>query len=100
MNDLLQVLDMSEEEQWKWVSKQWQKFSIDPSWQTKEYQNMALADLAFRLRDETIEKDLDWDDALVLVWEKLGRSMKYQAFSKYYAQPIHWIIAASIAKGQ
>jgi len=59
---------------------------------------MFLADLAFRLRDEVIEQDLNWDDALVLVWEQLGRSMKYQTFCKYYTKPIHWIITALIAK--
>jgi hypothetical protein len=107
MKDLLKVLDMSEDEQLFFLHNLWQNrqlpqyygfHPIDDKFPMSDWNRQLLADLAFRLRDEAIEKDLDWDDTLILVWEKLGRPMKYQAFCKYYAKPIHWIIAALIAK--
>ena len=85
---LLEVLNMGEDEQDRWCA-------INTNRKGWEH----LADLAFRLRDEVIKEGLDWDDALILVWKILGRSMKYQTFCKYYTKPIHWIIAALIAKG-
>lgn len=94
--ELLKVLDLPEDEQTQWMYE----LQKSGKYGNYDWRFHFFADLAFRLRDETIEKDLDWDDAMILVWEKLERPMKYQTFCKYYAQPIHWIIAALIAKAE
>ncbi len=93
--ELLKVLDMSEEDQWVFCAQHCKK-PIE-----------SLADLAFRLRDEVLNKvngilathalqvvyfyvsgiPSGWTDKMVLEW-----------FS-FSAKPIHWIIAALIAKG-
>ena len=92
--ELLAILDMDPDNQF-WSIQKYLPKDLAELYDTSE---ISLADLAFKFRDEAIEKDLFWDDALVLVWEKLGRPKKYQTFHKYYVQPIHWIIAALIAK--
>ncbi len=109
LNDLLKILDTSEDEQWDWVSNQWQEFSIDPSWRTKEYRNMALADLAFRLRDEVCNPKTytkcceNYHEALEEVYNyriKDKQCCSLYAWQAYQIRPIDMIIAALIAKGQ
>ena len=102
---LLAVLDMSEDEQDYWTVE-----NTDRGIRGGNYES--LADLAFRLRDEIRSKVnySCWMNAKETVakaiwskhkWHKRG-SYKYltsiYTFWTNQAQPIHWIIAALIAK--
>lgn len=97
--ELLAVLDMSEEEQ-----KQW----LHDNFLNREYYYPSLADLAFRLRDEAVLLDnFPWACAEVYNYAhnyKLGpnevpapTTLMWIWFANQ-ARPIHWIIAALIAK--
>ena len=94
--ELLKVLDMSEDEQWCWAVK---KFNL-------VYPRDTLPCLAFRLRDEVVkDKSIslpDIDQAWILVKErcviKLTHKPVLNDFICYYAKPIHWIIVALIVK--
>lgn len=67
----------------------------------------SLADLAFRLRDE-VENIDDMLSAIYKVQRRLKKNNKESKLIGYaeavwfafYAKPIHWIIAALIAKGK
>ena len=111
--DLLKVLHMSENEQWEWCV--WRK-NINAVGES-------LADLAFRLRDEAVrdcKKHNAWCQAKELVWlADAPNAKQYKKLAETYnlsesvnkviqrrevyfanrAKPIHWIIAALIAKG-
>ena len=106
--DLLAVLDMSEDEQRKWVHftlyDYYRGYTDSPLIQTEHI----LADLAFRLRSEVI-KITDWWDACQLVYEYVakeefdkdkGWKSETGIWFQDFAKPIHWIIAALIAKGK
>ena len=109
MNDLLKVLDMSEDEQWKWLWENRQLTHI--GWNMTATRNMILADLAFRLRDESMRENSDnWALACWYVqqWISFHKIETYESpdldgllnadheiLSK---SPIHWIITARIAK--
>lgn len=96
-SELLKVLDLPEEEQWPWL---W----AEGIWTKAEE---SLADLAFRLRDEA------YSYCNSEVWELAVTKVANRAFGDWLgydllnvqgtwiclAQPIHWIIAAVIAKG-
>lgn len=86
-DELLAVLDMSEDEQWEWCVKNVKEKTIGES----------LADLAFRLRDEVVAEcgDIVWHKAVVKICDYMRMGT---AWFKNYAKPIHWIIAALIAK--
>ena len=85
---LLAVLDMSEDEQWDWVFSQHAEV-IDSG-------DESLADLAFRLRDETVSTDYkSWCEAVDVVLENSARGHWID-----FSRPIDWIIAALIAKGE
>jgi hypothetical protein len=85
----LKVLDMNEDEQVDWL---WDRNILKP--------NESLADLAFRLRDEAVKKDwMYWEIACCQVWQATPHKYNYNPgrFGSR-AKPIHWIIAALIAK--
>ncbi len=92
--ELLKLLDMSEDEQKEWCV-------LYTNMRLYEFPDTfaeSLADLAFRLRDEAVVKygDLVWHKAVVKI---CGYMWKETAWFKNYGKPIHWIIAALIAKG-
>jgi len=108
IDELLTVLDMPEE---KWLraiatfayhSRKDSEILADFHREYKcGYMETSLADLAFRLRDEVIQtlgKDY-WRDAWEEIWIKIkGLTRENYMWGFYKAQPIHWIIAALIAK--
>ena len=95
MNDLLKVLDMSKDEQGEYL------FQKD-IWKL-EIQKESLADLAFRLRDEAVAKNhADFHNAIYNIMVKVEGDNKWATafWGECLAKPIHWIIAALIAKEQ
>ena len=100
--ELLAVLDMSEDEQVFWFYRRpeedlYRVVWIAPVARFKRYQ---LADLAFRLRDEIATKKSQY-------WQTAKSKVAHKVWGTYHdytwdeeAKPIHWIIAALIAKGQ
>lgn len=100
IQELLAVLDMPEKEQWSWALVNKHRNTYRES----------LADLAFRLRDEAVDKKLKcfmsdcWYMALQDVYEyefERGRTepkIHEADWLVAVGQPIHWIIAALIAK--
>ncbi len=90
--DLLKVLDMSEDEQLVWTLK---------IGHGDRHINESLADLAFRLRDEAAEKDwVGWQVSSCYVWEATHDSEYCPGKFGNRAKPIEWVIAALIAKGE
>ena len=125
--ELLKVLDMSEDEQYNWLWKRATTFGFDLKWidftvplsnpayacSVKKDTIMHLADLAFRLRDEVIaeddKSDIDcyWCEAsyevyLYVIGEKNEMDTKegLDTWFSMRAKPIHWIIASLIAKNE
>lgn len=117
IKELLAVLDMEEESKWEWLYKYadendllgiepWHNFCI--TWKMSDVVliKCSLADLAFRLRDEAVEKHpFGWQPAKYKVGEKVWGG--YHDYIRDHgsvwdeqAQPIHFIIAALIAKEQ
>ena len=101
---LLAVLDMTEEEQTSYLIEVAENNLDDEWWNKYFYGHISLADLAFRMRDEANRlKTLKY--AQRKVWEKTEYE-KAQPFKPMnpmvwwldFSQPIHWIIAALIAK--
>lgn len=98
---LLKTLDMPEKEQWKWLDK---KFPGDLHGCSKDYiceeGRKDLADLAFRLRDEGRDVSETYTamlDVQNYVQKDCVRAMDYRWWA-LHTKPIHWIIAALIAK--
>lgn len=100
MNDLLKVLDLTEEEQKDWL---WNNKLI--------HEDESLADLAFRLRDEAVKlSPVCFQKARAKIYyqvyyypigERVLQSKNFLCTAEWWleeAQPIHWIIAALIAK--
>ena len=114
MNDLLKVLDMSEEQQQIWLIKK--EVMVGAVLQCKGGGELpcpseSLADLAFRLRDEVISNDLknetgwwceeSYEVFLYVIGEENEQDeVGLDTWFAMYAKPIHWIIAALIAKEQ
>jgi len=118
--ELLKVLDMLEDEQLMWLKKHREEYGIDnhpSSYPLKGFPRAArffLADLAFRLRDEAVKKDLvgyptGYMECQRVVWIHVINPAQYDDIPSgkgsggwwmYCAKPIHWIIAALIAKEQ
>ncbi len=104
MNDLLKVLDMSEDEQQIWLIKK--EVMVGAVLQCKDGGELpcpseSFADLAFRLRDEVRREKGNYDHAVYIVFNYEKQKKKYENvfyWMAYIAQPIHWIIAALIAK--
>jgi hypothetical protein len=108
IEQLLKVLDLTEEEQFDFVVRQplgiisgFMAFD----WHEPENRKSLLADLAFRLRDETPNFGVGCDQVWRWLREKYSKDGKNREvvlgtniYFYYYAQPIHWIIAALIAK--
>ena len=102
--ELLAVLDMSEDEQQIWLIKK--EVMVGAVLQCKGGSELpcpseSLADLAFRLRDEVVAKShADFHEAIYDIMVKVeGNDNWATAFwGECIAKPIHWIIAALIAK--
>lgn len=98
IKELLAVLDLPEFEQQDWVFKNVAHEHPDsiPRYERK----MRIADLAFRLRDE----GGNFNEGLTCVFEHLEGFSAYKEMLYWVCglggacQPIHWIIAALIAK--
>lgn len=120
IKELLAVLDMPEEKQWTYLAKKglmshsWEdaqdiKLEI-PTWRwessfgrkVKDKFRAVLADLAFRLRDEAVvEYEGSWGQATSLVYKYITGAKDKLLTGAWFlctAQPIHFIIAALIAK--
>ncbi len=97
VKELLGVLDLDADHRF-WAI---QKHLSPEDAQLYDTQEISLADLAFRLRDEVVNSSNlwpeIWNEALRLVARKYKKTQKDEWFVDS-AQPIHWIIAALIAK--
>ncbi len=94
LNDLLKILEMSEAEQVVWCEK--------PENGNRGF-GESLAEVAFRLRDEVRREKGNYDHAVYIVFNYEKQKNKYDNvfyWMAYIAKPIHWIIAALIAKEQ
>lgn len=105
-DELLAVLDLSEEEQWIWLREVYYNTAEHPD----NYYSDTLADLAFRLRDEAIKNNSDaWAKACWQIHQcdSLGE-IKYPNIydtkvlmnSEYWVltqKAIYWIITALLA---
>lgn len=91
IDKLLAVLDMLTSEQYKWCIAN-----------TDLYPYESLADLAFWLRDEVLSSKygtLHWVSGMFDVYMKMtGSKLLNWKWGYIEAKPIHWIIAALIAK--
>ena len=97
MFDLTKFLAMSEEERWDMLEGMYGKGGFH-----------SFPTLAFRLRDEAMEKDDDENEsrymnAMVQIYcliegdgpeENLSVRLSTEYWYAFYAQPIHWIAAA------
>jgi hypothetical protein len=94
---LLAVLDMSEDEQKDWL---WKRGYIVNRKTVYATMIPSLADLAFRLRDEVVKQYGwgVWHNAKEIVWNYKHGHKTYIEFCDVIAKPIHWIIAALIAR--
>ena len=105
-DELLAVLDMTEEQQSKWVYANKGQGEPCCAYSCRE----CLAHIAFRLRDE-----VEWGSlhaAMQRVWgywckkswpsrKTAGETKQHVAWHRFWmhrSKPIHWIIAALIAK--
>jgi hypothetical protein len=103
IKELLSILDLTGDEQETWVYKNILKYEAGGLGHNyKGFPIHTLADLAFRMRDETVKSY--WGSARVRVFRAI-KDVAHFGAAKYleqwwdrYAQPIHWIIAALIAK--
>ena len=103
---LLKVLDLSEKKQHEWLINN----SLIESKYGRFPWSVVLADLAFRLRDEVINEDVKssidcwWCEASYEVYlyvigeENEKDEIGLDTWFSMRAKPIHWIIAALIAK--
>jgi len=101
---LLKVLDLSEEKQVAWLRKEfpkdihWCAASKEPCFIGKQ----EITYLAFKLRDKVLESKngtIKWVAGMFDVYMKMTGSKLFNWKWGYVeAQPIHWIVAASIAK--
>ena len=105
--ELLAVLDMTDIEQWDWVCRR--KLVPACDWSGGRYhknvRDCILADLAYRLRDEVMEK-YGWRTLEAGIMEvslvrpiPLAKDFIESDYLAYLAPPFVWIIAALIAKG-
>ena len=92
INELLSVLDMTEDEQFEWCAK---CDLLGGTVLHTDRDSMYLADLAFRLRDEAIVHSHRWDYGRRSVSDYLDKPL---VMWDEWSQPIHWIIASLIAK--
>ena len=114
--ELLAVLDMSENDQLFFLNNLWQNrllpdwFNLHPDIHGKltmhDYNRMICADLAFRLRDES-KSEVGYAQRYYTGLEEIYKYRKIQkqcqsfyAWTVYRLAPIDMIIAALIAKGE
>ncbi len=98
IKELLAVLDMLEVEQYCWLCDHRPEYGYVIT-AYPENPDMVLADLAFRLRDEVMNFNKGaWYDATEQVWRECHNYREYRNFWVDRSKPIHWIIAALIAK--
>lgn len=104
IENLLSVLDMSEEEQFEWCAK---NNLLGGNVLHTDRDNMYLADLAFRMRDEAVKKSKKhYRNALFMVFRyvtKIKYSITDYRMYRYvaeYFRPIDIIIAAEIARSK
>lgn len=113
---LLAVLDMPEKEQINWLEKTGiRKTKYSGGLTLPSYPQESLADLAFGLRDETRNKDINkWNISITIIALHINESPQLKEMSvnetewiwaqhiilnqTEYSIQIIWIIAASIAK--
>ena len=94
---LLAILDMTEDEQF-WDIQKYLSKDLAELYDTQE---ISLADLAFRFRDEAVkENSRDFHDAIYEVMMKVEGGDKWATafWGECIAKPIHWIIAVLITK--
>lgn len=118
IDELLAVLDLPEEEQSVWLfdrfatsfMKKMQEVGDRLKWEENEWRSTKqdamsnqVADLAFRLRDEIGEgrmfDDLNCEEAVYKY--RVKENYRPEMFTSWWichSKPIHWIIAALIAK--
>lgn len=98
----LDLLDMSEEEQVKWLHAEGILKSLGQVGYLSVNDRFLLAELAFRLRDEATSNLMYWDSAKIEVWqyycEHEHRDIQLELFWVDWSRPIHWIVAAIKAK--
>ena len=110
--DYLKLLDMTEQEQRKWLVLHHILKYKQP--QPNQIRWESLADLAFRLRDEAVNKTNNYFPARMyevykhylqsqgMKKEIISREIIWEDVDVWFvsvAKPIHWIAAALIAKG-
>jgi len=90
IKEILSVLDMTEADQYQWCYEQLPELRNYP---------LSLADLAFRMRDEAVKKNIyKYIDAENIVKSHLLIQTNGTINWSYDSQPIHWIIVSEIAK--
>lgn len=100
---ILELLDMTEEEQQGQIIN-WAYMNMDSAKYHAFVSKMpeSLADLAFRLRDEILNSEngtIKWVAGMFDVYMKMtGSKLLNWKWGYIKAKPIHWIIAALIAK--
>ena len=108
IQEVLAMLNMAEAEQWEFLIscpkiQEMCGNQLDAYCQPK-YKRKTLADLAFRMRDETVSlPDYQWAKATKYVYEYIlsDAATNYYLAASFFAdkaQPIHWIAAALIAQ--
>ena len=100
IQELLSVLDMSEDEQWHFLVHKDNGYISTKTQEELSSKKISLADLAFRTRDEAGKNDaVYWEQAIYRVYKKSAHRDYDNIFCWFteFAQPIHWIIAALIA---
>jgi len=114
IDKLLAVLDMTEEEQCRWLAEYFKaEYYKTDEWpqyygycdifinNTFPSRKVILADLAFKMRNEAVKKDITkYMDAENIVKSYVLLKTRTKFIWSYDSQPIHWIIAALIAQEQ
>jgi len=99
IQEILEVLDLPKEKQWKWCIDNLLRWDCDDGWYYGLEPICSLADLAFIMRDEAIKLDsFNWDRAVLKICIKCAPNVLYSCWWDLYTQPIHWVLAALIAR--
>ena len=100
IEELLKVLDLPEEKQVTWISK-----TFADSWDWRNKPSLNVFELAFRLRDEANDKMFGRAFGIIAAEtsgrpnaEMLKNIPQFVLGWVLMSKPIHWIIAALIAK--
>jgi len=106
---ILAVLDMTEEEQWRWLCSN--VIEYEYGGEGHHYKGCpihGLATLAFRMRDEWFEQNKKDGKEFLVDWYSMLRNMLWlkeknswpSTYKLQKLQPIHWIVATLIAQEQ